>query len=118
MEKQCPKCGSTERQINFGKTPAGSQTKKCMSCKKRYTPEPKRIGYEDDVKEMALKMYTEGINLRRIARLLGTVHGTIANWVKEKSDKITDIPVPKVVVTAEFDELFTYIGDKKTEFTP
>jgi hypothetical protein len=37
--------------------------------------------------------------------------------VKDYAEKIGDAPVPEEVKEAEMDELFTFIGDKKTGST-
>jgi transposase-like protein len=51
--------------------------------------------------------------LRRTGRQLGIHHQTVANWVKEYAEKLPDAPVPEQAKTAELDELFTFIGEKK-----
>lgn len=60
-------------------------------------------------------MYIDGAGLRRTGRQLGIHHQTVANWAKEQAEQLPSMPVPAEVKTAEFDEIFTYIGDKKTE---
>jgi hypothetical protein len=60
-------------------------------------------------------MYIDGAGLRRTGRQLGIHHQTVANWVKEEAERQPEAPIPAEVKTAEFDEIFTYIGDKKTE---
>jgi transposase len=60
-------------------------------------------------------MYVDGINLRRIARHLGVVHQTVANWVSAAADRLPAQPVqPANVDVAELDELFTFVARKKT----
>ncbi len=59
-------------------------------------------------------MYIDGSGFRRTARQLGVHHQTVANWAKDEAEKLPNAPVPAKVKTAEFDEIFTYIGDKKT----
>jgi len=41
----------------------------------------------------------------------------VANWAKAHAEKLPDALVPDKVENAEMDELFTFIGDKKTEST-
>jgi hypothetical protein len=41
----------------------------------------------------------------------------VANWAKEQAEQLSEAPVPPVVKAAEFDEIFTFIGNKKTEST-
>jgi transposase-like protein len=62
-------------------------------------------------------MYVDGINLRSIGRLLGVHHTTILLWVKAHAAKIPQPPMPEAVDTAELDELYSFIGDKKTGST-
>ena len=67
--------------------------------------------------ERALEMYVDGGNFRRIARHLKVNHQTVANWVAEHAEALPEAPVPKEVKEAEMDELFTFIGSKKTKST-
>ncbi len=59
----------------------------------------------------------DGMNLRRIARLLGIYHRTGSDWVKAHAENLPEIPMPEEIKTAELDELFTFIGYKKTGST-
>ena len=62
-------------------------------------------------------MYVDGINFRRIGRILGVHHQSVVNWVKTHSEKLPPAPVPDKVEHAELDDVFTFIGDKKTKST-
>jgi len=62
-----------------------------------------------------VQLYVDGMNLRRIGRHLGVHHQSVANWVKAHAEKLPE--VPEKVEKAEMDELFTFIGDKKTQST-
>ena len=64
-----------------------------------------------------MQLYVDGMNLRRIGRHLGVHHQSVANWVKSYAEKLPEAPVPEKVENAEMDELFTFIGDKKTKST-
>jgi len=87
-----------------------------MYCRKKYTPSPKPWVYDDNTRRKALGMYVDGINLRRIGRHLGGIHhSTISAWIKAYTAKLGEPPVPEKVKEAEMDELFTFIGDKKTK---
>jgi transposase-like protein len=57
------------------------------------------------------------MNLRRTGRHLGIHHQTVANWVRDYAEKLPDAPVPEQVRTVEMDEIFTFIGEKKTGST-
>ena len=114
---QCPHCQSKERQVKAGKTKAGSQRYKCQNCKRRYTPDPKPMGYPDELRHQAVRMYVDGMNYRRIARHLNVDHKSVINWVKAYTDQLPTAPVPDDINNAELDELFTFIGKKKTSST-
>jgi transposase-like protein len=116
---RCPSCASSERQIKAGKTARGSQRRRCRLCNTYYTPERKPIGYSDEVKLRAIKLYLDGMNFRRIGRTLGVNHQSVINWVNEHHAKLPpkqDVSTSQAD-TIEFDELFTFIGEKKTERT-
>jgi len=88
-----------------------------MHCRYKYTPEPKLHGYGEAVRRQALQLYVDGMNLRRIGRHLGIHHRTVSLWVKASAASLPEVPMPKEVKTAEMDELFTFIGNKKTGST-
>jgi transposase-like protein len=88
-----------------------------MHCGTKYTPEPKLHGYPDEVRQQAIRMYVDGMNLRRIGRHLGLHHRTVSLWVKAHAASLPEPPQPEEVKAAEADELFTFIGHKKTGST-
>ncbi len=88
-----------------------------MYCHRKYTPDRKSQGYPASLRKQATEMYGDGGNLRRIARHLKVHHRTISLWVKDYAEALPAAPIPEEVKDAEMDELFTFIGDKKTEFT-
>ena len=67
------------------------------------------------IRQKAIKLYIDGAGLRRTGRQVGVHHQTVANWAKEQAEQLPGVPVPAEVKAAEFDEIFTFIGDKKTE---
>jgi transposase-like protein len=115
--KSCPYCQETTRQNKAGKTNAGSQRYRCMYCHRKYTPEPKPQGYPKSMRKRAMEMYVDGGNLRRIARHLKVAPRTVALWVTDLAEALPHTPLPEEVQEAEMDEMFTFIGDKKTEST-
>lgn len=56
------------------------------------------------------------MNFCRIGRHLGLNHRTVSLWVRASAANLPDKPVPNEVKSAEMDELFTFIGNKKTGF--
>lgn len=114
---QCPHCQATTRQNKAGKTESGSQRYRCMHCGRKYTPVRKIQGYPASLRQRAIQMYVDGGNFRRIARQLKVNHQSVADWVKRYAQSLPAAPVPTQVQVAEMDELFTFIGHKKTKST-
>jgi transposase-like protein len=88
-----------------------------MQCGSKYTPVQKPRGYDLETRKKAIQMYVDGMNLRRIGRHLGLHHRTVSLWVQAYAKEITQVPTPSEVETAELDELFTFIGEKKNKST-
>ena len=114
----CPTCHHTRYQIKDGLTGAGSQRVRCRACGQRYTPVPKPQGYPNDIRQQALKLYVDGLNFRRITRILGMHHQSVINWVHAAAAAVPDpTPAPSEADTIELDELYTFVGHKKTGST-
>lgn len=120
MIHTCPTCYETTRQHKAGFNHSGTPRHQCQHCHRTYTIQPKRKGYSQDTRHMALKMYVEGNNFRRIARLLQVSHQTVVNWVNAAAARL---PAPlttaqarrlPLVNTLEMDELYTFVGQKKS----
>ena len=111
---ECPKCGLKERQVKVGRNRSGSQRWQCQQCGQKYTPEPTEHGYPDELRRQAVKLYVDGMNYRRIGRQLRVDHKSVMHWVKAYTDQLPAAPVPDRVRNAELDELFTFVGEKKT----
>ena len=110
----CPHCSSPEQQTKSGHTRTGSQRYRCKDCARIYTPEPKPLGYPEETKREAVRLYLEGTNFRRIGRILSVNHQSVANWVNAYHATLP--PVGQSVAapqTLEMDELFTFVGSKK-----
>jgi transposase-like protein len=110
----CPKCQQTKLQNKSGKTESGAQRYLCMFCGCKYTPEPEPRGYPGEMRKQAVQMYVDGMNLRRFGRHLGIHHRTVSLWGQAHVAHLPEAPLPTEVKEAEMDELFTFIGSKKT----
>jgi transposase-like protein len=108
----CPYCQSSDEQVKNGLNPSGSQRYQCNHCQRTYTPQPTHHGYAPVLREQAIQYYVDGINLRRIARMLGVNHQTVANWVNTHVRRLPPASVPAEPETVELDELFTFVGKK------
>ena len=88
-----------------------------MHCGYRYTPKPKEQGYPKEIRDRAVQMYVDGMRLHKIGCHLGLHHRTVSLWVKAYAELLPEPPMPESVNTAEMDEMFTFIGDKKPRST-
>jgi transposase-like protein len=115
---QCPHCHSAERQVKSGFNRTGTQRLQCQACRRQYTPAPNPLGYDDKTREAALKLYLEGNGFRRIGRLLSVNHQSVANWVNAAHTRLRagkgEAPAAESAGTLEMDELFTFVGAKKS----
>jgi len=64
---------------------------------------------------LAIRMYVEGSSYGSIARVLKINPQSVANWVRAYTAKLPPAPIPQKVKKAELDELYTFIGEKKTK---
>ena len=115
----CPKCHAQDRQVKNGKNQSGSVRLRCQYCGRKYTPEPTEHGYAQAIREQAVRMSVDGMNYRRIARLLKVDHKSVMNWVKALADQLpaAALPEEKPVHVMEMDELYTFVGKKRTGST-
>jgi transposase-like protein len=115
---KCPHCSSKEQQTKSGHTRTGSQRYKCRGCQRIYTPEPKPLGYPEETKREAVRLYLEGTNFRRIGRILSVNHQSVVNWVNSYHSALPAAEPPVAAPeTLEMDELFTFVGSKKARPT-
>ena len=113
----CPYCQAREGQIKAGRTRAGSQRYRCKACERYYTPEPKEQGYSAAVRQQAVKLVADGVNFRRTARQLGVNPQSVINWFNAAAAQLPEAPLPdgRGLDVVEMDELFTFVGRKKTK---
>lgn len=114
---KCPSCKSNTRQVKNGLNGSGSQKYRCNECRTVYTPEPREIGYPSETRLLAIRMYVEGSSYRSIARILKVNPQSVANWVSRYTTNLPPAPMPNKVKKAELDELYTFVGEKKTKST-
>ena len=83
--KVCPKCGAVEHQANAGFTRSGTRRCVCFYCKYKYTLNPKRHAYSDEVKEIAIKEYFSGVSGRGVGKIHGMSGNNVYNWIKKNA---------------------------------
>src|SRR3954453_11324109 len=116
MEKPaCPHCGSTNSVQKAGMNGTGSQRMRCAGCQRYFTPQPKPMGYSDEMRAQAVKMHLEGMSFRAVGRALGVNFQSVINWFNAAHDALPpQVEDTTPTQTVEIDELYTYIG-KKTD---
>jgi len=86
-KRECPYCGGTKSQHSIGKTRAGSRRYRCMSCRRDYTPEPKKWGYTEEEKVAALRLLLLGNSGRAVGKALGMSKANAYRWAEEGEKK-------------------------------
>lgn len=74
------------------------------------------LGYSQDVKEMCLKMYRNGMGFRQIERCTDVSHNSVINWVKEAATQLPEFPpIDTIPEVGELDQLQAFVGSKKLD---
>ena len=87
----CPKCQSIEV-VKNGKV-QGKQRYKCKSCSLQFTRLTPR-GRPAQEKAMAVTLYTLGLSIRAIARLIGVSPTAVLKWIKTFAKTHYEKPAP------------------------
>jgi len=66
---------------------------------------------------LAIRMYVEGSSQRSIGRILQLSPQPVANWITAYTSKLPPAEVPQKPRTAEVDEMYTFVQQKKTKST-
>lgn len=106
--KQCPNCGSKDKQVKAGRNNSGTQRCKCVPCGRIYTPVQKRRVYPQLKHLAAAILYQSGFDLREVAMVLSVRSQTADVWVRRYRDY-----VEVRLVDYLYDEpAFTHLGDR------
>ena len=115
---QCPHCASSVQQTKAGHTHTGSQRHKCRGCRRIHTPGPKPLGYPEQTRRQAARLYLGGVNFRRTGRIPSVNHQSAVNRVNSDHASLPaaarSVTAPQVV---EPDGLFTSVGSKERKPT-
>ena len=107
----CPKCSSDESVKNG--LHHGRQRYKCKTCGFQYTRTTPR-GRPASDKATAVLLYTLGLSLNSIARTLKVSTPAVLRWVRHFAEQTYEKPEPQEAVIVELDEMWHYLGSKKT----
>ena len=109
---KCPNCNSTETVKNGCRKER--QSHKCKHCGRQFLESYRPWRYSDDVRQLCIKMYLNGMGLRGIERVTNIHHTTVMHWIREAGQGIADAPqsdeIPEIT---DLDELQTFVGNKR-----
>lgn len=111
---QCTRCGSDSKRKNG--LMRGKQRYRCLACGYNYTGGA-GVAYPDEQRQLALKMYLEGMGLRAIGRVLDVSNVTVMRWIRaygQRAQQQAAEAPGQAVRIGGVDELHSYVGQKKT----
>lgn len=77
----------------------------CKNCGRQFVESYSQRDYSDDVKQICLRMYYNGLGFREIERLTGISHNTIINWVRQAEFSPNDSEVHEMKEDTKPDEI-------------
>lgn len=112
----CPHCGTNSRVHKSGFNGTGSQRMRCTQCSRYFTALKKPMGYSAELKAQAVQMHLEGMSFRGVAKVLGVNFQSVINWFNQAHDALPhQVEDQTPTETVEIDELFTYVGKKRSK---
>ena len=83
IAKACPKCGSEKEKMKRGFNRSGTQRIMCTECGIRFTLDPKKREYSDEIRTQAIKTYYAGVSGRGVGKVFGFSKANVYNWIKK-----------------------------------
>ena len=80
-DQQCPCCGS-DWLPKYGRS-RGKQTCRCGQCLCHFTPGTEHPQRSEEVRKLAVDLYTEGSSMEAMGRVLRVKLGAVYSWVKK-----------------------------------
>ncbi|GAB2943288.1 hypothetical protein GCM10027048_04890 [Hymenobacter coalescens] len=94
----------------------GKQRYRCVACGYNYTGGT-GVAHADEKRQLALKLYLEGMGLRAIGWVRDVSNVTVLRWMRaygqRAQQQAAEAPAQAVRI-AEVGELHSYMGQKKT----
>jgi transposase len=113
---KCKSCGS-ERTIKSGVL-GGKQRYQCKECGCNFREGDNRTNEKTAAKKalcVLLYAMAKG-SFRMMGRILGIDHTLVYRWVRSFGESIPEPEVPGDITEMEFDEMWHFVGSKKTSF--
>lgn len=110
----CPKCKSSSNcKHGFA---LGKQRYWCKHCGYKFTTDKVR-GEPKEKKDLALKMYLEGLGFRAISRIVEVSHVSVFRWIRDRGELPRATKLPSLTPVVEMDEMHSFVGLKKNRRT-
>lgn len=104
----CPRCFGTDL-VHDG-TMSGKTRFKCKSCNYHFTDHA-LLGKTQEQKQLALRMFVEGLGFRSIGRVLNVSNVAVLNWIRDIGQKLAEFDRSKMPTEAE--DLRQFLLQKK-----
>ena len=110
----CKRCENQEAVKNGHRR--GKQRYKCKSCGLNFVIGDDRIKKETTIKRaFAVILYSLGkSSYGFIAKLFLVTRASVLKWLKKEGSSIEEPKVPSTIKEMEFDEMWHFLGSKKT----
>ena len=112
----CKKC-SSENVVKSGIV-SGKQRYQCKDCKCNFREGDNRTNDKIEVKKaLCILLYAMAKgSFRMMGRILGIDHSLVYRWIRAFGESLPEPEVPGDIRHMEFDEMWHFIGSKKTNF--
>ncbi|WP_241168719.1 IS1 family transposase [Escherichia coli] len=114
----CPSCSATEGVVRNGKSTAGHQRYLCSHCRKTWQLQFTYTASQPGTHQKIIDMAMNGVGCRATARIMGVGLNTILRHFKKlRPQSVTSRiqPGSDVIVCAEMDEQWGYVGAKSRQ---
>jgi transposase len=113
---KCKKCGSVDATKNG--VVAGKQRYKCKSCGYNFREGDCRTNETVEAKKaLCILLYAMAKgSYRMLGRILGIDHTLVYRWIRTFGESLSEPKVSGEIKQMEFDEMWHFIGNKKTSF--
>ena len=109
---KCDYCGK-EKFIKYGFN-RGLQRYRCKTC--GYQVTKPGVRKSPVCVNFAIYLYAVGLSFRTVGKIIGDSDVTILRWVRDFAEKNYEKPAVKGEIIVELDEMWHYIGSKKTNY--
>nr|WP_228720611.1 IS1 family transposase [Klebsiella pneumoniae] len=114
----CPSCSATDGVVRNGKSTAGHQRYLCSHCRKTWQLQFTYTASQPGTHQKIIDMAMNGVGCRATARIMGVGLNTILRHFKKlRPQSVTSRiqPGSDVIVCAEMDEQWGYVGAKSRQ---